>query len=94
MNEGLESLNDLAKSVGNLDGGPILMRDCLEEWFCLEPLRRKIAKMISKASTNRTNQPIKLTIDWSIPTDQVIKNDSLARPATLAKAETNQEAIN
>ena len=60
-----------------------------------------IARTISKASTNQnndrptdqTNQPIEQTIDRSRPTDQVIENDGLARPATLAKAKINREAI-
>ena len=71
------------------------------EWFCLEPLGKMIAKRISKASTNETkdrpidwtNKPIKPTIDWLRPTNWVIENDGLARPATLAKAKTNWEAI-
>ena len=60
-----------------------------------------IARTILKASTNQTNdQPtnwtnqwIKPTIDQSRPTDRVIENNGLARPATLAKTETNWEAI-
>ena len=60
-----------------------------------------ITRTILKASanqtnhwpTNQTNQPIKPTIDQSRPTNQVIENEGLRRPATLAKAETYWEAI-
>ena len=87
--------------TNDFDGGLIWMCDRLVEWFRLKPLKKMIARMISKASTNQTNnqstnstnQPIKLTIDQLRPTNQVIENDGLARPATLAKAKTNWEAI-
>ena len=62
MDEGLEGLDDPAKSTGNPGGGPMWMRDCLGEWFRLELLRRMIARTISKTSTNQTNdQPT----DWT-----------------------------
>ena len=103
MNEGLEDLDDPTKNVGNPSGGLMWMRNCLEEWFCLELLRRIIARMISKASTNRTS-------NWPIETNQlsdqeqllgkaksdckqITKNNCLARLANLAKAKTNWEAI-
>ena len=97
IDEGLEGLDDLAKSAGNPGGSPMWICDCLGEWFRLESLRRMIAKTISNVLTNQandqptnwTNQPIKPTIDQLRPTNQVIENDGLARPATLAKAKTN-----
>ena len=55
IDEGLEGLDDSAKSVGNLGGGPMWMRDCLGKEFRLKSLRKMIARMISKASTNQTN---------------------------------------
>ena len=102
MEEGLEViLDDPAICAGDPGGSPIWMRDYSREWFRLEPLKRMIARMILKASTHwtnnrptdQTNQPIKPMIDRLRPTDQVIKNNGLARPATLAKAKTNWEAL-
>ena len=95
MDEVLESLDDLAKSVGNLGRDPMWMRDCSGEWFHLELLRRMIARTISKVSTNwtedwptdQTNQQIKPTIYWLRPTDQVIENDGLARPDDFGKTQ-------
>ena len=61
MDERLEVyLNDPVICASDLGGGSMWMRDRSGEWFCLEPLRRMIAKTISKASFDRTNdQPIK-----------------------------------
>ena len=94
INKGLEGLDDSAKSAGNLVGGLMWMRDRSGEWFCLEPLRRMIARTISKASTNRTNnwpanqtnQPIKATINQLRPTNRVTENDGLARPGNFGKS--------
>ena len=53
-------LDDPAMCAGDLDGGPMWMRDCLGERFRLEPLWRMIARTISKASSNQINdRPIK-----------------------------------
>ena len=101
MDEDLKGLNDSAKNAGNPGRGPMWMRDRSGEWFRLKPPRRMIARTISKASTNQTNdqptnwtnQSIKPTIDQLRPIDQVIENNGLASPATLAIAETNREAI-
>ena len=101
MDEGLEGLDNPAKSASDPGGSLMWMRDCLGEWFRLKPLKRIITKTISKVLTNQTNnwptdwsnQLIKPTINQSRQTDQVIENDNLARPATLAKAKTNQKAI-
>ena len=49
IDEGLEGLNDPAKSIGNLAGGPIEMRDCSGELFYLKSLRKMIARTILKA---------------------------------------------
>ena len=101
INQDQESLDNPAICAVNPGGGPIWMRDCLRKWFCLELLRKMIARTISKASTNQTNnqptnqinQPIEPIIDRSRSTNQVIKNTSSARPAILTKAKTNQKAI-
>ena len=93
IDKGLEGLHHPAKSAGNPGRDLMWMRDCSGEWFRLEPLRKMIARMISKASThwtnnwptNQTNQLIKLTIDQLI--NQVIKNDGFARPRDFSKSQ-------
>ena len=55
MDKGLEGLDNLAKSTNNPGGNLMYMRDCSREWFCLELLKKMIARMISKASTNQTH---------------------------------------
>ena len=101
MNEGLEGLDNSTNSAGNPSGGPMWMRDCSGEWLRLEPLRRIIARTISKALTNQTNnrpinwtnQLIKPTIDQSRPTNQVIENNGSARPGDFCKSR-NQSRSN
>ena len=92
MNKDLEGLDNPAKSVSNPSGGPMWMRDCLGEWFCLESLKKMIVKTILKVSTNQTNdqsinqinQTIELTINRSRPTNQVINNDCALKPKVIA----------
>ena len=55
------------------------MRDCSGEWFRLEPLRRMIARTISKASSDWTN-------NWPIKTYQI----SDRKQANNQKPSTNQ----
>ena len=43
MDEGLKDLDDPAKCSSNPDGGLILIRDHLEEWFRFELLKKMIA---------------------------------------------------
>ena len=101
MNKDLKSPDNLAICADDPDGGPLWMCNYSREWFRLEPLKRMIIRTILKALTNQINkqpinqinQPIEPTIDRSRLTNQIIENDGLARPATLAKAETNQNAI-
>ena len=88
----LKDLDDPAKSISNPGRGPMWMHDCLEEWFRLEPSKRIIAKTISKALTNQTNnwltnqtnQQIKPIIDQLRPIDWLMKNNCLVKPKVIA----------
>ena len=75
MEKGLEVyLDDPAICTGDFGGGLMGMHDCSKEWFCFEPLRRIIARTMSKVLTgrgwgrgrgqDRLNQPINQTNDW------------------------------
>ena len=53
MEEGLKVyLDDPAICAGDSGGDSIWMRDCSGEWFCLEPLKKMIAKTVPKALTD------------------------------------------
>ena len=77
------------------------MRDCSGEWFHFEPLRKMIARTISKASTrwgrgrgrgqDRSNQPTNQTNNWPInwTTDQP-KLRTIARQTRQTTARWSQ----
>ena len=89
MKEGLEVyLDDPAVCADNPGRCPMWMRDCLREWFRLEPLKKMITRTIPKASTGRSqgrgqdqlNQPINWTNNR--PTNQTT-NQSNHQPTKI-----------
>ena len=65
----------------------------ISSWTAHENDCKNDIESINKSNQQSTNQPIKPTINQSRSTNQVVENNGLVKSATLAKAKTNQEAI-
>ena len=91
MDEGLEVyLNDPLMCTGDLGGGLIWMRDHSREWFRLKPLRKMIARTISKASIIQSNQQ---STDWDLPTERPRTSDSSKSSRIATKRATHLKAV-